>query len=265
MSSLPNEPDKWVLRYLKYYEFRLKGLPEDRIAKDLEAQSPLQLYQELVRYGFPVCLSCGTTPITTVLCQTCSEKRRLRAQEGEGEAIELPAAANAAPLFKEALQELGKAVDHLRGGERRDYLKDERFVAQIVSDNGMRIFLGAMQHPPEPLTRLIATYALADEPLELLLHALHYNPSEIKQERLKQAIEELRHKAGQLAKFVYGGELRRGRTTGEENSEKHLIGWIVHREREAGLSDEEIRGVLERHGYDIPLAEIRRLGNLRLH
>jgi hypothetical protein len=177
------------------------------------------------------------------------------------------------PLFKEALQELGKAAEYLGKGGHEEYLKDERFVAQINSDNAFqrtlpglnqRIFLGAEQHPPEPLTRLMATYTLADEPLKPLLGALHPDPSKVKQERVKQAVKELRHKARQVATLVRGGEIRRGPSTDGEASENHLIAWLVHHQRELGQSNDEIHGWLAQHGYDVPLKEIRRLGRLRL-
>src|SRR5688500_17934087 len=112
MDSLPNEPDKRVKRYLQFYSYRLRGVPDDEIAESLKAQSPLALYRQLAADGFPVCLECGETPVTTATCEACSESRRQRARSS-GDREELPAAARAKDLLMQPVKGLTAALEQL--------------------------------------------------------------------------------------------------------------------------------------------------------
>ncbi len=66
---------------------------------------------------------------------------------------------------------------------------------------------GASAWPPEPLTTLIALYALAEEPLKPLVEALHADLSRVDRESIEKCVEGkdgLRRRARQLAAEVCG-------------------------------------------------------------
>jgi hypothetical protein len=158
---------------------------------------------------------------------------------------------------------------------RRDQFPDEETWRQKCEEYGEdpdqeRIFVinagfteseGASQAPPKPLIELIGTYALAEEPLEPLLAVLHPDSSKVDTERLEQGIQELRHKAGQLATLVRGGRIRRGPSTGELSRQELVAAWHVTKRRSQGFSDEQIYQELHPHGYTSE--DVKRLGNLR--
>jgi len=121
---------------------------------------------------------------------------------------------------------------------------------------------GATRIPPEPLTQLIALYVLAGEPLEALLDALHPEPSEADRQRLHQAIEELWHKAGQLATLVRGGVIRRGPSTGDVSPREQTAARFISDQLSKGTPAEEIHAVLRKRGYS--QQEITRLKNLKI-
>jgi hypothetical protein len=208
-----------------------------------------------------------------------SDERERRARQGDGEAKELPPAVNAAALFKEELETLCKAADQL--GMRREYLKDERFVVEYVEQVRLeatppvsfpgpatrRTSLGASQYPPEPLTMLIACYALSGLPLDPLLTALHPNASEKVKQQAGRDQENLRREARRLARRVRGGTVRTGRTTGEVSPEEMRVAWWVQLESMEGHSAEHIRDRLSRINVipaEFPIEEIRRLRSLDL-
>jgi hypothetical protein len=200
MDSLPNEPDKRVKRYLQFYTYRLRGVPDDEIAESLKVQSALALYRQLAADGFPICLECGETPVTTATCEACSESRRQRARSS-GDREELPAAARAKDLLRQPVKGLTAALEQL--DDRVEYLQAGRFLASYVSETegwtsnppvltigpGKRYtLLGARRSPPEPLTTLIAAYALLGYPLKPLVAALHPNPASVDLEDLEERI-----------------------------------------------------------------------------
>jgi hypothetical protein len=121
---------------------------------------------------------------------------------------------------------------------------------------------GATKSPPSPLTELIALYILANEPLEPLLGMLHPNPAEVKLERLDQAVEELWHKAGQLATLVRGGIIRRGPSTEEITPPEQNLARYISSQLLQGVPEAEIREFLKKRGYS--QAEFTRLKNLKL-
>jgi hypothetical protein len=121
---------------------------------------------------------------------------------------------------------------------------------------------GASQIPPEPLPELITLYVLAREPLDSLLETLHPNPSEAKQERLDQAVQELWHKAGQLATLMRGGIIRTGPSTGELSPREQSIARFINRRLREGASEAEIYKLLRKQGFS--RAEVNRLKDLKL-
>src|SRR5438270_3426826 len=107
------EKDESVERFLTYYLLyrRIDYSPED-IAVQLEFPSPQALYQRLHNDGFPVCPSCGKTRANSAHCQSSKDKSN-RKTRTSGEAIELPPAKAAKPLFREALEMLRALVETL--------------------------------------------------------------------------------------------------------------------------------------------------------
>jgi hypothetical protein len=128
---------------------------------------------------------------------------------------------------------------------------------------------GASPVLPQPLTRLIGTYALSGEPIEPLLEALHPAPEEIDVGRLGQAIEELTEKAGQVATLVRGGKIRRGPRTEELDPLRHAMAAYIHRRNREGASYDRIaqelrEGALSPRPEKITSSEVERLAGMRL-
>jgi hypothetical protein len=154
--------------------------------------------------------------------------RERKARSGTGPRQELPPAADAIPLFKQALGVLNEWVDALK--TRKEYMQDGRFVAQDEShapifwtrpqgmsdedwkalcekfgqnpgsdgfdlwDSALVEPAGATQSPQEPLAALIAVYLLADLPPEPLLEKLHFAREGVDTEELKRHINGVKEK-----------------------------------------------------------------------
>lgn len=228
MGSVHEKPDERDLRYLKFKSCRHRGLEDKEIVGELndpDIDSPPELYRRLKRDGFPVCEVCGDYSVSGEHCTLQNKERKPKARRGGGEAEQLPDAYGAAWLFRTALSEFQEDIDGLKS--RRDYLKDDRFVAEdhLSAEDGeswftysrsgipeedwrefcrkheqdpeqesftipkdLVLIAGVSQAPPEPLTRLIAMYILSGEPVEHLLEALHPRPGEVDREQLDQHI-----------------------------------------------------------------------------
>ena len=96
--------------------------------------SPAALYQVLRQDGFPVCAVCGGYSRDATHCGGPPNERQRRARSGAGEAEELPATAQAIPLFERAIKKLGDDLSDLK--YRKEYIKNERFVATQVYPAG---------------------------------------------------------------------------------------------------------------------------------
>jgi hypothetical protein len=196
--------------------------------------------------------------------------------------VELPAAAQAKELLREPAEGLATAVDQL--DDRVEYLQAGRFVASYVTETeqwtsnppvltigpGKRYtFRGARTSPPEPLTTLIAAYALLGYPLKPLVAALHPDPASVDlkdlDDRVNGSDDGLRAVAGLVAKQVRGGRVgRQGRGPREVSPSEHaLASWIQGWSAE-GASDETIQKKFERLGKKVSLDEIARMRSLRL-
>jgi hypothetical protein len=281
MDSLPNEPDKRVQRYVWFYVYKRRGEPHGKIAEMLGAQSSLALYQQLASDGSPVCLECGETPVTTATCEACSKRRRQRARSS-GDKEELPAAARAKDLLRQPVEGLITALEQL--DDRVEHLQAGRFVASYVSETEERTsnppaltigpgkrytLLGARRSPPEPLTTLIATYALLGYPLKPLVAALHPYPASVDlkdlEDRVNSSDDGLRTVAGIVARQVRGGEVgKQGRGPRDVPPSDHSLWWWIREWSAEGVPDEIIKKRLERVGIKTSVAEIARVRNLRL-
>jgi hypothetical protein len=254
------------------------GNNEQAIADKLGFGSPHAMYLELARLNVPqwIIRPDGQE------AQHDETKKARRARRGRDEPEQLPPAARATELFKQELETLSKAADQLSA--RREHLKDERFVVEYVEQldsspfvsrpsvtfhgpTTRRTLLGASQFPTEPLTKLIACYALSEAPIDPLLHALHPDVSEEVKGDTEQYREKLRIAARRLATRVRGGILRTGRTTGVVSPEEMRIAVFVQEFAAQGASDPKIRELLGRINVswtDIALPDIARLRSLNL-
>ena len=220
-------------RYLSLITARRNQVDEVKIANQLGFTSPVELYRQISHDGHPICPECGQTYVPSNHC--VSFKGRDRNAKSFGEPVKLPPAENAARLFKHALDHLYKELDTLSG--REDFLQSKRFVG-TRSVEGKRIALGAWQSPAEPLTTLIAVYALLEGSADTvgiswLLGQLHPseqwevfestkkgrltkkvpNPNEVDMQRLDQAIKDLRLAGEHVAQIVYGKRVGPGPST----------------------------------------------------
>ena len=135
---------------------------------------------------------------------------------------------------------------------------------------------GASPWPPEPLTSLIALYALAEEPLKPLVEVLHPDLSRADLKRMEKYVEGkdgLRRRARQLAASVCGWELGRGRYPEEIDRERHNAALYVTRRTQEGASYEDILHELQaapgflkemKKRRNITLEDVENLGALRL-
>ncbi len=301
MASIRDDHDPVILRYVQFYAERQTGIPEDQIAHKFNFESPAALYQRLSQDGFPVCRVCGHTPAESNHCKNETERRQRRARKGTGQAIELPPAKEAEDLFRRAIKSLEKgllALDSRKEfyrDERFETVSDypqasgtyaremyptgedwDKEWEKVCKEHGQEpnvdsffvqnapitISEGATQSPPEPLTELIALYVLAGMPLNPLLEALHPDPSSADHERLRQAVEQLRLKSGQLGTLVRGGRIRRGPSTGELSHHEQNAARFIQRRLRQGFSEAEISKLLSEHGYTRQY--ITRLKNLRI-
>jgi hypothetical protein len=283
MTSTRTDPDRRVLRYVKFYQGRLEGDRDDKIARVHGFPSPQALYERLALDGFPVCKVCGKTPEEPDHCEKPGGHRRRARRTSERE--ELPPASAATVIFRIALVMLENDIAKL--AKRREWLQGERFVAgdyetgrvvlrllsesvpvdppieTVVQEDGdIAIPRGAGQSPAEPLTTLIGVAVLAGYPLPPLLRALHPDPSTIRAERLEQAVQEVKDKVRQLARLVRGGDIRRGPTTGEVSPLEQHAAWEMSGLLQAGATEQEIEDHLKELGFG--KESISRLRDLHL-
>jgi hypothetical protein len=135
---------------------------------------------------------------------------------------------------------------------------------------------GAAPWPPEPLTTLIALYALAEEPLKPLVEALHRESSRIDWEIIEITVsgkDGLKRRARQLAAAVCGWKLGRGRYPEEVDREQHNAAlYVTRRKREKASYDEILHELQTAPGFlkelkkrrEITLHDVKRLGALHL-
>jgi hypothetical protein len=148
---MSREPSPQALRYFKLIDYRLHELPEDEIANKLGFDSPTELYRQVSQEGYPICLVCGTTDVPRSHCFPEMKYKR-RARRGTSEAEELPPAEAAAPLFRQALKQLGWDVVDLQN--RHEYWHDGRFVAQEVYNHPVLWVLWAEKSLDEATTNI---------------------------------------------------------------------------------------------------------------
>jgi hypothetical protein len=279
---MSREPSPQALRFIKLINYRLHELPEEEIANKLGFDSPTELYRQVSRDNYPICPVCGTTDVPTSHCSPEREYKR-QAKRGTSEAEELPPAEAAAPLFHQALENLGWAIVDLQN--RHEYWHDGRFVAQEVYNDPVlwdgkwidkattNIPLGGRQHPADPLTTLIAVYVLAGLPLKPLVEKLHRAPETVDLEYLEAQIvgkktkkghePGLRSKAEHVARLVRGAPapLKPGRDTGEYTAREQNAIWYMRDLETRGFSRPAIVQEMTKRGFS--KEDIERFSNFK--
>ncbi len=262
--SIQGEPDERDKRYLKFVMGRLYGVDDETTAQTLGCSSARALYEKISADRHPICPTCGKTYVGKDHCKPSGrrESRKFRPKSWN-EATKLPPAEEAIDLLRWPLEHFGRELESLRG--REEYLQNKRFVGEVRDGDGTRKALGAWQAPPEPLTTLVALYALwagsANTPLMWrLLRRLHPSeqievreplgrgtsrsmrpdPDKIDMEELEKRVRALRTAAVQVARMVRGREIREGRPTGDLAPRHHAVAEAVGEFTRQGLSDEEI-------------------------
>jgi hypothetical protein len=267
---MSNEPSPQALRYIKLLNYRRNELREEEIAKELDFDSPTELYRQISQDDYPICPVCGTTDVPRSHCSLEREYKR-RAGGDTSEAEELPPAEAAAPLFHQALKKLDWEVVDLQN--RHEYWHDGRFVAQEVYNDPVlqdgewideatiNIPLGGKQHPAEPLTTLIAVYVLAGLPLKPLVEKLHLAPETVDLEYLEAQIvgkktktghkPGLRSKAEHVARLVRAAPppLKPGRDTGEHTGREQNAIWYMRDLEARGFSRPAIVQEMTKRGF----------------
>jgi hypothetical protein len=257
--SIQKNPDPRDLRYLRLVNGRHRGRSEDEIAADAGCESPAALYQQLAEDRFPVCRECGATHVKSEHWKSHEPKRL--AKRGAGVRIDLPAAAEAIPIFQPVVDALGDYVVDLT--TLRETYADERFevvdryettaindpAENTITYGQGTIPLGAKLDPPHQLIALIAAYVMEGKPLDSLLEKLHHSAMALDRQKLEKKVAELRLAARQVAKLIRGGTVRTGRQTEELESREQAAAQYITSARRVGVPEPEIDRILLTRGF----------------
>jgi hypothetical protein len=270
---------------------RFKGKSYEEIAEYLRFNSVEEMRALLESWELPDWL---------VGAETNSDKKRVHEKStprlrGVGPAKELPPAGNATELFKERLEALLKDAELLKHIDEslhgRYFARTNVETADVLhgyspDDEGfwerdalIRLPGSVELSPSEIEATLISVYALAGGRMDLLLEALHPDPSSVganTREEIRQYIEGsrpddkrdgLKVLARQLATWVRGSEVRRGMRSGLSEMD-HAVASITTKYRKDGLTDEEITRKLthlkKEDGTSYSTKDVTELGDLGL-
>jgi hypothetical protein len=216
------------LLYIKVLNFRLDGWEEEHIAREFDYPTPKALYAKLIEDGYPVCKACGENSKD----HSCPEepkdippKRERKAKAaGDQEAVKLPPARAAAPLFEDMINPAGthasslyprppiedpddprynQSLWRLLGATLQDYIVDLEYLEEELHGDNRFISTsieeafdidtdpytatlpgGGRPYPNSRLVVLIATYALLYGKVDPLLEVLHPEPASIDRDSL---------------------------------------------------------------------------------
>jgi hypothetical protein len=295
MGSLSKvEQEKAMTTAALLYTKRRNGThSEEEIADSLNFGSVEHMYHQLKGWDFPDWLVYANPP---------KPPREPRSSEDRGDL--LPSRDEAQELFQPLVDALQYGVDQL--DLRKEYRQGGHFVSADVQAGsvldarkltrdalqkgleklpkgaynwreGTAVFPGgASPWPPEPLTTLIALYALAEEPLKPLVEALHRDLSRVDWGSIEKCVEGkdgLRRRARQLAALVCGWKIGRGRYREGIDRERHNAALYVTQRTQEGASYEDILHELQtapgflkelKKRRNITLGDVEHLGALRL-
>jgi len=141
---------------------------------------------------------------------------------------------------------------------------------KIEVPNTFDMAVGTSITPPPPLPELIAAYALAGEPLELLVNELHPTPKDVDETKLENVLTKLQLYAAQLARLVRGGEVKQGSPAEGLSPSVLWAAQHIQEWRKGGMSDDDILELLRGIGREddpelanLTREDVSRLGNLR--
>jgi hypothetical protein len=270
-------------------------LSEKEISKHLGYDSPEKLYGYLIDRGVPAWL---VYPPDYPRGHSSAPTTKKPPQQAERKPRATGAAAKQLPSPSEAEDLFGAMVTYIKQRIRQALryeitLKGKRFetwTKPYPPFDDETAALEASAHPPDPLWRLIAIYALCDEskmfrssevrpkavdPMERLTQALHHEPEKAEREKLRRYVKGdnteginfvgLESRAKQVATLVLGGtvEKRGGRPPAEHPTTDMAAAEIVAKMRHAGVPHEQIRRELnEQNATNYSLEDIKRLGDL---
>jgi len=217
------------LMFLQFKTAQHDGLEEERIAREFGYPTPKALYAKLAEDGYPVCKDCGehtkNHPPHRELPEDRPPKRERKAKAaGDQEAVKLPPARAAAPLFEDMINPAGthtsslyprppienpddprynQSLWRLLRATLRDYIVDLEYLEEEL--HGGNSFLstsieeafdmdtepytatrpgGRRPYPNPRLVVLIATYSLLYGKVGPLIEVLHPDPASIDQDSL---------------------------------------------------------------------------------
>jgi hypothetical protein len=293
-----SQPDNWDQLYVELCMERVYAAagddPDTKVAHKHGFGTRQALYHRLRAEGIQLCEVCGTRTSDPSHCERRINKKSRRAKS-TGEARELPPAADAAALFRNALGRLLSSVDWL--SELKEQYRAGRFEASniyrdptrygrkgfseeqwrkicerygqdpekdsfTVYDETVVDSLGTTRSPRRVLAKLIGAYVIAGGSVEQLLEKLHPRPAEVDRGKLKEKVQALELSAEHVATLVRGGSVNQGPPTEQLSPREQTAAWYIYSQQQAGVSDAEIRNVLldKRFTKD----EITRLRKLRL-
>jgi hypothetical protein len=221
--SMQKPPDARDLRYLKLVNGRQQGLDEEKIAKLAGEGSPTLLYERIREDGHPICPRCGTTYVDERHCKVAPTEKKGggRKARSSGPAKQLPPARDAAPLFRETLEQLLQATEELKHRDEKlqggrffqssvhadpvyfpgDLMSDEQWQYARESlgiDPEAKDYMyfggatwtlgGGSAAPDDPLPALIGTYLLAGGQVEPLVELLHHDAASAEWKQIEKRI-----------------------------------------------------------------------------
>ena len=219
------------LMFLQFRTDQRNGLEEERKAREFGYPTPKALYAKLAEDGYPVCKTCGAHtknhPPHSELPEDRPPKRERKAKAaGDQEAVKLPPARAAAPLFEDMINPAGvhasslyprppienlddprynQSLWRLLRATLRDYIVDleyleeelqggNRFIGTSINEDfdvregpdAAIVPEGGRPYPYRGLVVLIATYALLYGKVGPLIEVLHPDPASINQDSLNK-------------------------------------------------------------------------------
>ena len=228
MTEHERKPHPSALRYFKVLNFRLNGWEEEDIAREFDYPTPNALYAKLIEDGYPVCKACGEYS-KDHLCpeepKYIPPKRERKAKAAvDQEAVKLPPARAAAPLFEDMINPAGthtsslyprppienpddprynQSLWMLLRATLRDYIVDLEYLEEELQGGNRFISTsieeafdmdtepytatlpgGVRPYPNPRLVVLIATYALLYGKVGPLIEVLHPDPASIDEDSL---------------------------------------------------------------------------------
>jgi len=311
-----NEPHPRDFRYLTFVTGRAYGWNDEDIATKCKCGSAAHLYRRLNADGYPVCATCGAAPISKehackpkrrpgpgtgegrelpavsrasdlftdtlrdLLASVADlEHRQERSQDGR--ILGLDVVEGSSLYFSRRCEIRGKILENYSEEQWKElcaqYGENPEVEGFWVDSKGLKRAAGAARHPAEPLTTLIAVYALAGGDMEELLEKLYPGtPAQETREAIRKRVDGkkkpdkvdgLKVLARQLSTLVRGQALGGAPPPGLTEME-HDAACYITLLRGQERSDQEILSRLSNHrtadGVELSMADVHRLENLRL-